>query len=256
MDLHLTGRTAMVAGASSGLGLAIAAALVQEGVNVSVCGRNRDRLAAAERSLTASGSGQVLAIPTDLTDPGDVQGWIDATLDRFGGIDIVVTNSGGVPFGPVVDFTAEAILVAVHENLAPHLHLALATRKHVQDSLHGRLLMITSESVRQPHPDSGLSSIARLGVLGLMKGLVDELGQCGATVNVLAPGFHRTPALDVQFGANVETRVAEVASHLPVRRVGQAEDFGSVVAFLASDHAAFMTGTVVSIDGGNTSGIH
>jgi 3-oxoacyl-[acyl-carrier protein] reductase len=125
----------------------------------------------------------------------------------------------------------------------------------MSDAGWGRIIMITSEAIRQPTPGSGLSSVARLGVLGFVKGLVHSLGDSGVTVNVLAPGFHRTPILDEQFGAEVEDRIAAVARELPLGRIGQAQDLGALACFLASEQAAFVTGTVLLADGGNTRGI-
>jgi 3-oxoacyl-[acyl-carrier protein] reductase len=115
--------------------------------------------------------------------------------------------------------------------------------------------MITSESIRQPHPESGLSSVARLGLLGYMKGLVEALGPSGVTVNVIAPGFHRTPILDEQFGADVDAELAKVTGRIPLGRVGDVDDFGALVTFLAGEQASYVTGSVVVADGGNTRGI-
>lgn len=255
MDLHLRGRTALIAASSSGLGFGTATALADEGANVSICGRDRTRLTQAADRLRRQ-EGQVLAEQVDLTDPTQTQQWVEHTANHFGGLDIVVTNSGGVPFGPVGDFTPAEISQAVSDNLMPHVCLALGALPYLCASGAGRLLMVASESIREPHPESGLSSIARLGVLGLMKGLVPQLGAAQATVNVLAPGYHRTAALDEQFGNDIDAQLEIVARRLPIGQVGQPEDFGAAVAFLASSHARFITGTVLSIDGGNARGIH
>lgn len=255
MDLRLNGRVALVAAASSGLGLAVAKALAEEGAHVSICGRDPARLAQAHAAVSAAGPGDVLSVPVDLTDERAAASWVDRTAEAFGRLDIVVTNSGGVPFGPVDSFQVADFREAVEGNLLPHVSVTLAALPHVRRGGWGRLLMITSEAIRQPHPESGLSSVARLGLLGYMKGLVEALGSSGVTVNVIAPGFHRTPILDEQFGADVENELAKVAQRIPLGRVGNVEDFGALVAFLAGEQASYITGSVVVADGGNTRGI-
>ncbi|MFJ6513891.1 SDR family NAD(P)-dependent oxidoreductase [Streptomyces sp. NPDC091406] len=255
MDLGLDGRAALVAAASSGLGLAVARALAEEGAHVSICGRNPEKLARAHAELEGIGRGKVLSTVVDLRDESAAEQWVRRTAEQFGELHIVVTNTGGVPFGPVESFTVEEYREAVNGNLFPHVSLSLAASPYLKDSGWGRIIMITSEAVRQPHPGSGLSSVARLGVLGFVKGLVHSLGDSGVTVNVLAPGFHRTPILDQQFGSEVEDRISSVARELPLGKIGQASDLGALACFLASEQAAFVTGTVLLADGGSTRGI-
>ncbi|GGN74808.1 short-chain dehydrogenase [Streptomyces albiflavescens] len=255
MNLGLAGKAALVAASSSGIGLAVAKVLAAEGADVSICGRDPERLAAAHKEVDACGPGRVLSRSVDLRDEQTAAGWVREAAEAFGALHVVVTNSGGVPFGPVENFEVAEYREAVNDNLLPHVSLSLAAAPHLRQAGWGRIVMITSESVRRPHPGSGLSSVARLGVLGFAKGLVDAFGASGVTVNVLAPGFHRTPILDVQYGDEVEERLAEVAASLPVGRIGRAEDLGALVAFLASEQAAFVTGTVLLADGGNTRAI-
>ncbi|MFE1230481.1 SDR family NAD(P)-dependent oxidoreductase [Streptomyces sp. NPDC059442] len=255
MNLGLAGRAALVAASSSGIGLAVARVLAGEGADVSLCGRDPERLARAHEEVDACGPGRVLSTVVDLCDEDAAAGWVRRTAEEFGALHVVVTNSGGVPFGPVESFEVAEYRQAVNGNLLPHVSLSLAAAPYLRAAGWGRIVMITSESVRQPHPGSGLSSVARLGVLGFAKGLVNAFGPAGVTVNVLAPGFHRTPILDVQYGDKVEERLAEVAAGIPLGRIGRAEDLGALVAFLASEQAAFVTGGVLVADGGNTRGI-
>jgi 3-oxoacyl-[acyl-carrier protein] reductase len=254
MDLGLTGRVALVAGSSSGLGLAVAKALAAEGAHVSISGRDPGKLAKAHLEVSAAGSGEVLSTPIELRDEQAVSDWVRHTAEVLGGLDIVVTNSGGVPFGPVETFQISDYRTAIDGNLLPHISITLAALPLLKEGGWGRILMITSEHVRQPHPESGLSSVARLGLLGYMKGLVHALGANGVTINTLAPGFHRTPILDEQFGADVEKELARVAERIPLGRIGDSADFGALAAFLASDQASYVTGTVFVADGGNTRG--
>ena len=255
MDLQLTGRVALVAASSSGLGLAVARTFAAEGAHVSICGRDPERLARAHAEVDAAGPGKVLSTPVDLCDEHAAADWVRQTADAFGGLDVVVTNTGGVRFGPVDRFTVADYREAIDGNLLPHIAVTLAALPLVRERGWGRLVMIASEAVRQPHPESGLSSVARLGLLGYMKGLVHALGASGVTVNVIAPGFHRTPILDEQFGAGVEAELRKVAERIPLGRIGDVADFGALVAFLASEQAKYVTGTVFLADGGNTRGI-
>ena len=258
MDLGLRDRVALVSAASSGLGLAAARSLAGEGAHVAICGRDGDRLSAARAEIlaaTGAGGSEVWADQVDLRNPAAVAAWVHDVAGRRGRLDVVVTNTGGVPFGPLEQFGVDDVRDALEDNLLPAVGLALTALPHLQASDAGRLLMMTSEAVRQPSRTSGLSSVARLGLLGVAKGLVDPLGASGATVNVVAPGYHRTPILDVQFGDAIDEHLTEVAETLPVRRIGDVEDLGAVVSFLAGRHAGSITGTVVLVDGGKTKGI-
>ncbi len=255
MDLGLTGRVAAVAGSSSGLGLAVAKALAAEGAHVAICGRNADKLARAEAEVAALGPGKVIGTSLDLTDEAAAAAWVVGTAEALGGLDILVTNSGGVPSGPVDDFEVADYRKAIDTNLLPHVSLTLAALPLLRERGWGRILMITSEVVRQPNPVYGLSSVARLGILGYLKGLVDVLGDSGVTVNVLAPGYHRTKMLVDQFGSEADTELARVAEEIPLGRIGDPADFGALAAFYASKHAGYITGALVMADGGNTRGI-
>ena len=258
MDVGLQDRVALVSAGSSGLGLACARSLAAEGAHVAVCGRDRDRLEAARVDIAGTPGAEaskVWADRVDLRDLDTVAAWVDDVAERRGRLDIVVTNTGGVPFGPLEDFAVDDVRDAVESNLLPAVQLALTALPHLTASDAGRLLLMTSEAVRQPSRASGLSSVARLGLLGVAKGLVEPLGSAGGTVNVVAPGYHRTPILDIQFGDAIEDHLREVADSLPVGRIGDVDDLGAVVTFLAGRHAGSITGTVVVVDGGKTKGI-
>jgi 3-oxoacyl-[acyl-carrier protein] reductase len=255
MDLGLTGRVAAVAASSSGLGLAVAKSLAAEGAHVAICGRNVDKLARAEAEVAACGPGKVTSTALDLSDDLAAAAWVEDTAMALGGLDILITNSGGVPGGPVDSFKIADYRAAIDTSLLPHVSLTLAALPLLQQRGWGRILMIASEVVRQPNPDYGLSAVARLGILGYMKGLVDALGDSGVTVNVLAPGYHRTKMLADQFGADADTELAKVAEGIPLGRIGDPADFGALAAFYASNQARYITGSLVMADGGNTRGI-
>ncbi|GGL05954.1 short-chain dehydrogenase [Sphaerisporangium melleum] len=259
MDLGLTGRVAMVAAASSGLGLGVARALAAEGAHVSIAARDPGRLAAAHAEVDAAGPGRVLSTPVDMRDDDAVQAWVERTAAEFGALHVVVTNAGGVPHGKADAFTPGQYREAMDSSMLPHVAMSLAALPHLRAAGWGRILMITSEAVRQPLPGTALSATARVGLLGFAKGLVHALGPSGVTVNVLAPGCHRTPAfetfLEARLAHDKETALKEITAEIPLGTVGDPEDFGALAAFLASEQARFVTGTVLVADGGNTRGL-
>ncbi|MEU5882065.1 SDR family oxidoreductase [Spirillospora sp. NPDC047279] len=248
MDLGLQGRTAMVAAASSGLGLGMARALAAEGANVSICARGAEKLAEAHKEVDAAGPGEVRSQVVDMTDQDAVEGWVTTTVAEFGGLDVLVSHTGGVRFGTAADFGVDDYRGAVESSMLPHMALVLAAVPHLKENGWGRILLITSESVRQPMAHNVLSGVARLGVLGFARSLVHSLGDAGVTVNVLAPGYHRTKALKGPRGSDPDVCGAEV----PLGKVGDPDDFGALAALLASRQASFVTGALLLVDGGNT----
>ncbi len=258
MDLGLRGQAALVAAASSGLGLGVARALAAEGAHVSICARDPGRLAKAHKEVEEAGPGRVISVALDLADSGAVTDWVERTAAELGGLHIVVTNSPGVPHGPADAFTVDEYRESIDGVMLAHIAITRAAIPHLSRAGWGRILMITSESVLQPLIGTALSATARLGVLGYAKSLVPLLGPRGITVNVLAPGCHATPSFEgfvAARGGSRETALKEITGEIPARRVGSPSDFGAVAAFLASGQAAFITGTVLPVDGGNSRGI-
>lgn len=254
MDLGIKGKAALVAGSSSGLGLAVAMALAREGANVAICGRDPDRLEAARAQVDAAGDGQVRATALDLRDHAAAAAWVDQTAEAFGGLHIAVTNTTNPPGGPARGLKLDDYRGAIESVLLATIALAQAALPHMQAAGWGRLLLIASETIKQPVARYTLSATSRMGIIGYAKCLVQDLGDSGITVNVLAPGYHRTPLVERAVGADVEAGLAAIADHIPLKRLGRPEDFAALVAFLASEHAGFITGTVQLVDGGNTRG--
>ena len=255
MDLGIGGRAALVAGGTSGLGRAAARALAAEGCAVAVCGRDEERLAATAAELHALGALRVHTLRADLNDPSAVEEWVALAAAALGGVHIVISNGGGPPPGPVDAFGVDAYRHAVDVAVLPHIGLTLAALPHLRKAGWGRVVLVASETVRQPIPAYGLSSTVRPALLGFARSLVQTLGAGDLTVNVIAPGYHDTPGLRRQFGDAAPERLAEIGAGIPVGRVGRAEDFGATVAFLAGRHASFITGTCLLVDGGATRGI-
>jgi 3-oxoacyl-[acyl-carrier protein] reductase len=258
VDLGLVGRVALVSGASTGLGFAIASALAAEGAHVAIGARGAERLFEAQALLEKRAVGRVVATPIDIRDPAAAQSWVDGTAETFGALHIVVANSGGPVSGPPSAFGVDAYREALEVCLLPHVGLVQAALPHLRAGHWGRILLVASETIKQPTARYALSSTARPGLVGFAKALVHELGPSGITVNVLAPGYHRTPTLERMAlgtaGADVERALETMVAHIPLRRAGRSEDFGAIAAFLASDYASFIHGSVLLVDGGATPG--
>jgi 3-oxoacyl-[acyl-carrier protein] reductase len=246
MDLGLKGRTAIVCGASSGLGLATAEALAGEGANVTMFARRREVL---EREAERIGA---LAVRGDVTTPRDLSALVDRTVEAFGGVDIVVWNGGGPPPGPATAVTPESIEEAVELLLVPPVRLVALCMPHLVRSAGGRILVFTSLAAKEPTDHLALSNSVRPGVTGWAKSLAKELGPQGITVNCVAPGRIDTARLAHLYpDGPSEADLAEI----PLGRWGTPREFGEVACFLASDRAAYVTGTTVVIDGGLARGL-
>ncbi|HSP78487.1 MAG TPA: SDR family NAD(P)-dependent oxidoreductase, partial [Myxococcaceae bacterium] len=216
MELGLANKVALVAGGSSGLGLAVAEELAREGAHVAIGARDSEKLARAERGLKELARGRVLASQVDLKDPSAVRGWVEDVAGRMGGLHIVVTNSGGPPPGPATKFGLEEYEEALGTVMLPPIGLARAALPHLKAAGWGRLLLITSETVCRPVSRFALSGTSRLGLVGFAQSLVQELGDCGITVNVLAPGYHRTPPVERTAGTDVVAWLSAMAAHIPL----------------------------------------
>ena len=246
MDLGLSGRTAIVCGASSGIGLAIAEVLAEEGANVAMFARRRDLL---EREADRIGA---LAVRGDLTNPRDLKQLVDKTLEAFGGIDILVNNGGGPPRGPALEVTEESLEAAFELLLLSAYRLTMLCLPELRRSGRGRVINITSSSVRQPIENLALSNALRPGVIGWAKSLSQEVGADGITVNSIAPGRIETARLAEAFKDGPRP---EDLQEIPLRRFGQPREIADVVSFLASERGGYVTGAVIPVDGGLTRGL-
>jgi 3-oxoacyl-[acyl-carrier protein] reductase len=243
VDLGLRGRTAIVCGGSAGMGLASAEALAAEGANVVLFARRRDPL---EREAERLGA---LAVRGDVSNPADLQRLVERTIEAFDGVDILVNNSGGPPRGNSLELTDDAVEEAVELLLLSVIRLTGLCLPYLGKSRHGRVINITSSTVREPADNLALSNIARPGVVGWAKSLARDVGPQGITVNSIAPGRIDTERLKEVYPDGPSE--ADLAG-IPMRRLGNPREVGDVVCFLASDRASYVTGTVIPVDGGLT----
>lgn len=246
MDLHLEGRTALVCGASAGIGLGVAEALAEEGANVVMFARSPEPL---EREAERLGG---IAVPGDVTSADDVERLVRTAVDTFGGVDILVNNSGGPPRAPAVGLAAEQVETAVRLLLVSVVRLTGLCLPYLEQSECGRIVNITSSTVKEPTDNLALSNAVRPGVIGWAKSLSRELGPRGITVNSIAPGWIDTERIRE---VNPEGPTEADLRTIPLRRLGRPREIGDVVAFLCSDRAAYVTGTVVTVDGGLVRGL-
>lgn len=246
MDLGLRGRTAIVCGASAGIGLGCAEALAAEGANVVMLARGAEAL---EREAARLGA---LAVPGDVKQAADLEHLVERTVAAHGGVDVLVLNSGGPPRTRAVDVSDESVEDAVELLLLSAVRLVRLCRPHLERSGHGRVIAITSSSVKEPIDNLALSNAIRPGLIGWLKTLSRELGPAGVTVNAIAPGRIDTERLQEVYPDGPSE--ADLAS-IPLRRLGAPREIGDVVCFLASDRAAYVTGTTVAVDGGLLRGL-
>ena len=243
MDLGLRGRTAIVCGASSGLGLAAAEALAEEGANVTMFARRREQL-----ELDADRIG-ALAVRGDVTNVADLERLVSKTLEAFGGIDIIFWNSGGPPAGTAAEVTDDALEAAFELLLAPAVRLVRLCRPHLERSEAGRIVAITSLTAKEPTAHLALSNAIRPGLVGWLKVVARELGPAAVTVNCVAPGRIDTDRIKEVYPDGPTD--ADLAT-IPLRRLGTRREVGDVVCFLASDRGGYVSGTTIGVDGGLT----
>ena len=244
MDLSLVGKRALVTGASSGLGLGCAQALAAEGAIVTLVARSQDKLDAAAatiRELVHTQAG-------DLSRVDEVAALVAQAEETMGGIDILIANAGGPPAGTFGTITMTQYEEAIRLNLLSTIALCQACVPAMQSQGWGRVIAITSTSVREPIGNLILSNTARAGLTGFLKTLATDVAPDGVTVNSLQPGSHRTDRLANLYGGNLDA----VAESTPTKTLGDPGDFGRIAAFLCSDSAKFVTGTAIPIDGGAT----
>ena len=247
MDLGLNGRAAAVAAGTAGLGLGTAKALAAEGVRVAVCGRDEERLAAALREIGHGAVGFVCDVST--ADGG--REFAERAISMLGAVDILVANGGGPPAGTFSSTPGSEYLPALEKNLLSVVAMCEVAVPPMRARGWGRVVAITSVSVRQPMPNIILSNTARAGVTAFLKTVAREVAADGVTVNSIQPGTHDTDRIRQLYGANIDAARAGQ----PSGTIGDAGDFGAIAAFMCSEQAKFMTGAHINVDGGSFAGL-
>jgi len=245
MDTGLDGRTALVIGASSGLGLSTAKALAAEGVRTALVSRSAERLEAASQEVPNS-----IAIAADITDPDARHHMMDEAQERLGQVDILIANGGGPPPGTFASTEFDSYQVAVDLNLLPAIDMCQRFIPSMQERGWGRVVAITSQSVREPIDVLILSNTARAALTSFLKTTAREVAADGVTVNTVQPGAHETNRLTSIWGD-----LEPVRQGVPAKRLGDPDDFGRVVTFLCSESAKYIIGASLIVDGGNSHGL-
>lgn len=254
MDLGIAGRTAIVCASSKGLGKGCAMSLGEAGVKLVINSRSKDAIEATAAEIRAATGADVTAVPGDITTP-EIQ---KAVVDAAGGkVDILVNNAGGPPPGNFRDWTRDDWIKAIDANMLTAIELIKATIDGMTERRWGRIVNITSGAVKSPIAILGLSNGARTGLTGFCAGIARETVQHGVTINGLLPGPFDTDRLRGNLrvraqaaGMSYEEMYAEHAAANPAKRFGTAEEFGATCAFLCSEHAGFINGQNILMDGG------
>ena len=257
MDFGLKGKVAIIAASSKGLGRAVALGLAKEQAKVVICARDKNILENTADEIRNKASSDVLAIPADVSKYEDVKQLVTRTVTRFGQVDILVTNAGGPPSGTFDDLSLDDWRKAIDTNLMSVIYFYREVIPHMKRIRNGRIINITSISVKQPLDGLLLSNSIRSGVIGLAKTLANELAAWNILVNNVCPGYtltERVRQLAQTKAGNDRISIEEVMrnweSAIPLKRIAQPEEFANLVVFLASEQASYITGTTIQIDGG------
>lgn len=257
MDLGLKGKTALVCAASQGLGFAVANEIAKEGASIVICSRSEASINAAAETIRNDTGADVLALAADVSVAEDIQRLAAAGIERFGRIDILVTNSGGPPAGAFDALTRDAWDEAIRVLLTSVLDITRLVLPGMRERRWGRILNITSIASKQPVENLMLSNSLRAAVTGFGKTLANEVAADGITVNNILPGYTRTERLAelIDFLAGKEGITADEVkarweSEIPMRRLGEPSEFAALAAFLVSERASYITGSSIAVDGG------
>jgi 3-oxoacyl-[acyl-carrier protein] reductase len=257
VELGLKNRSVIVAASSDGIARAAAEKFASEGAKVAMCSRDAAKLNPAAAQIRERYGAQVLAVPVDVTDPKAVEAFVQTVAKEFGGVDVCVTNAGGPPAKMFFATTTDEWHRALELNFMSVIHMARAVLPWMQKNHWGRIVTITSMTVRQPVSDLIYSNGARAGVLGLVKSLSNEFGKDGITVNNVGPGFTATERLkDLiakrahDLGISKAEYEGRLGAESPLKRIAQPEEVADAIVWLASERASFITGQTLLVDGG------
>lgn len=262
MDLGITGKTAIVAAASKGLGKAAALGFANEGTNLAICAREKTALVKTAEEIMSATSARVLPIITDITNPDDIQKLVTKVADEFGRIDILVTNAGGPPTGLFSNFDDKDWQDAITLNLLSTIRLCRQAIPYMRKAGGGRIVNVVSVAAKQPIEGLILSNSIRAAVIGLAKTLSSELAGDNILVNNICPGWILTDRLSSVVrkraeaqGETYETALADITANIPLGRCGTPKEVADLIVFLCSERASYITGATIQVDGGLIKGL-
>jgi 3-oxoacyl-[acyl-carrier protein] reductase len=257
MNLRLKGKTVLLSASSTGIGRAAAEGFIQEGCNVAICSRNKNNIEKAIEEIKAAYNVEPLWSVCDINKPADIENTVDLVKDNFGSIDILVNNCGGPPPGYFDELDDNSWSEAFDQVLMSAVRFTRAVLPGMKKKNWGRIINVTSLAVKQPIDNLLLSNAFRNAVTAFAKSISNQVGKYNITVNNVAPGYtltHRLYELAVDkaksVGESHEHVLATLASEVPLRRLGRPDEIGSLIVYLASEQAGFITGTTIQIDGG------
>jgi 3-oxoacyl-[acyl-carrier protein] reductase len=262
MDLELKNRVALVAASSRGLGKAVAWGLAREGAKLVICARNKEVLEKTADDIFLETGVSVFPLAVDLADSEQIDWMIDETLDLFGRVDILVTNAGGPPPGHFKDVGESDWMKGVQQTLMSVVRLTRAVIPGMRKQKWGRIVHMTSVSVKQPIDGLLLSNVLRPSIVGLTKSLSQELAKDNILVNAVCPGYYLTDRVKelLQKKAkknktSIDKAMADVVNEIPLGRMGRPEELADLIVFLASERASYITGSIIQVDGGFVKGL-
>jgi 3-oxoacyl-[acyl-carrier protein] reductase len=260
MNLNLKNKNAIVCASSQGLGKAAALDLAEEGVNLAICSRDQDKINKVKEEIHQKINSEikVIALQVDLDSPNEIQAFYKQVENDLGSVDILVNNNGGPPPSTFEQLSDDDWQKAFNSTMMSCLRLSKLVIPNMKKNAWGRIINISSVSVKTPVNGLFLSNSLRMGVLGWAKALSDELAPHGVTVNTVCPGYTRTERVEAiletqsnSSGLKKEEIEKSIAENIPMKRVGEAEDLAGLITFLASEKADYMTGLAIQVDGGS-----
>ena len=262
MDTGLKNRVAIVAASSQGIGRATAEAFAAEGCRLAMCARNQEALQTAAEKIQKQSNAEVLAEPLDVTDASAVHRFVETVVNRFGGVDICVTNAGGPPAKGFLAASLDDWRKAIELNFLSAVYFAREVIPHMQRKSWGRIITITSITTKQPVADLVLSNAVRAAVVGLVKSLANEFGKDCILVNNVGPGYTATDRLkdlaksrSVAMGKSEDEIFQGWAVEAPLKRLGEPREVAEAIVWLASERASYITGQTILVDGGLYKGL-